>query len=169
MKSLTPTTEEEQRLAKSPRGLRKLILRNARHNTLTQVADAQTVGMTELDKYSTLAYLALRKIEALELMLNMAHKRLPITMCSGAAVRTVEDLAAAVKKCGPAKKYVLFPGYVRSRNDGDRHYIDAPKLAQLYGVRLGECVIANERGHSALLGLIELHPRSDGLYTSPED
>lgn len=32
------------------------------------------------------------------------------------------------------KRYIIHPGYVRSENDGQRHYISAAQLIQLYGL-----------------------------------
>lgn len=32
-------------------------------------------------------------------------------------------------------RYVLHPGPIISKNDGDLHYINAPRLARLYGLR----------------------------------
>jgi hypothetical protein len=39
-------------------------------------------------------------------------------------------------------KYLVIPGYVISENDGDLHYIGAPKLMRLYGVDPRECIAA---------------------------
>jgi len=39
------------------------------------------------------------------------------------------------------KQFVLVPGYVRSINDGDIHYITAQKLAGLYHVQMHECYV----------------------------
>ena len=39
------------------------------------------------------------------------------------------------------RRFALYPGYVVSANDSDRHYIPAHKLAQLFGVDLNECVV----------------------------
>lgn len=74
-------------------------------------------------------------------------------------------------------RYVLCPGFVRSRHDGQSHYVGPMDLARLYGVRLEQCEIfepaqwwpesyyrmAEERTR----GLIKLAPRSDGKYTVP--
>ena len=38
-------------------------------------------------------------------------------------------------------RYVLCPGWVKSKSDGDLHYITAPRLAQLYGVRVNDCAV----------------------------
>lgn len=70
-----------------------------------------------------------------------------------------------------SKKYLLCPGYVTSRTDGDRHFIDARRLRELYGVRSEDCEIYNE-----YLGMvhgyfhdsmIRLYPRADGNYSLP--
>jgi hypothetical protein len=71
-------------------------------------------------------------------------------------------------------KYVLFPGYVVSRLDGERHYLTAPKLAELYGVDFFGCRVfmAGEYSESDDLviehlrakGFVFLEPRSDGNY-----
>lgn len=80
-----------------------------------------------------------------------------------------------------AAKYALFPGPVTSKNDGDRHFVDAPTLAFCYGVRLSECLVVpahiserHPRERELLLerierqGLVQLRPRYDGNYTLPE-
>lgn len=38
-----------------------------------------------------------------------------------------------------APRFVLCPGYVISRNDGQRHYVSANALRQLYGVPARAC------------------------------
>ncbi|WP_156136055.1 hypothetical protein [Delftia sp. ZNC0008] len=80
-------------------------------------------------------------------------------------------------------RYLLCPGVVPSRTDGDRHFIGASELAALYGVRMAACLILPEDGHRAdpqyrwlrqqLLAradrgeLIALRPRRDGKYNTP--
>lgn len=65
------------------------------------------------------------------------------------------------------KRFLLYPGYVRSRYDGDRHYVSGGQLARLYNVNPIECVIYSEhpafrnREHDCL---IPLFPREDGQY-----
>jgi len=61
------------------------------------------------------------------------------------------------------KRYLVVPGWVRSRVDGDRHWIGAERLMRLYGVDPAECVIS--RG--GMVGRHELRlliPRADGRY-----
>lgn len=41
-------------------------------------------------------------------------------------------------RCEP--RYVLCPGPVTSRNDGQRHYVGAEALRRLYGVAARDCV-----------------------------
>lgn len=74
-------------------------------------------------------------------------------------------------------KYVICPGTVISKTDGQRHYINAPTLMMLYGVTPKECEIhepqewwplsyydmAAERNK----GKIKLAPRHDGKYVLP--
>ena len=63
------------------------------------------------------------------------------------------------------KRFLVCPGYVHSRNDGDRHWISADRLIDLYGVDPRECVIAN-RGLTWAdeKSLIRLTPRYSGHY-----
>lgn len=65
------------------------------------------------------------------------------------------------------KRYILRPGWIFSRNDGDRHYISAPQLAQLYGVSMQECFIARDETSLTDTALIALEPRYDGNYEIP--
>lgn len=77
----------------------------------------------------------------------------------------------------PGVRYVLCPGMVKSKYDGQRHYIDAMALARLYGVRLNECEIYEpapqwtetyfRQAEVRTLGLIRLAPRYDGDYSLP--
>jgi hypothetical protein len=69
------------------------------------------------------------------------------------------------------KRYCLHPGFVRSRSDGDRHFITAHKLARCYGVPLRECVVAGDSPRMDLNvnRLIDLYPRSDGEYSLPTE
>jgi len=43
-------------------------------------------------------------------------------------------------------RYVLHPGWVESKNDGESHYITAPQLAKLYNVSWKDCVLAGQLG-----------------------
>ena len=67
-------------------------------------------------------------------------------------------------------KYVLCPGFVYSRNDGHRHFINAITLAELYHVPMNECVVKpnihdprNMHWYPPQTA-IELRPKSDGNY-----
>lgn len=42
------------------------------------------------------------------------------------------------------KRFAVYPGYVSSRNDWDRHYISAQQLMSLYQVRPEECVVIRD-------------------------
>jgi len=65
-------------------------------------------------------------------------------------------------------KYVLHPSKVRSREDGNLHFIDAPQLAGLWGVKLGQCaVVLESEVHSPWLrreGVVHLYPDASGVY-----
>lgn len=60
-------------------------------------------------------------------------------------------------------RYVVIPGWVASKYDGELHYIDAPTLMRLYRVKPSECVISSI-GHKNGEGLIRLRPRHNGVY-----
>lgn len=66
------------------------------------------------------------------------------------------------------KKYLVCPGTVISKIDGDEHYVDAGALIYLYDVDPRDCVISNTRKPQVvpdhLLDLIVLKPRHDGDY-----
>lgn len=70
------------------------------------------------------------------------------------------------------KKYLVIPGYVVSKNDGDRHFINSDQLMRLYGVKQEECVFYSSleaaRGKSGNEKLIILVPRPDGKYNLPK-
>lgn len=72
----------------------------------------------------------------------------------------------------PDKKYLVIPGIVTSKFDGEQHYIDSYRLTRLYGVKTEECVFAHHLGPGTdpvwLESLIQLTPRQDGNYKLPE-
>lgn len=61
-------------------------------------------------------------------------------------------------------KYNVWPGYVRSKNDGQTHYIGPGQLMRLYNVSPSECVIRSNT-HK---GLIDLKPSYEGNYSLEE-
>lgn len=68
--------------------------------------------------------------------------------------------------------YILHPGWVSSRYDGDRHYITAARLADLYGLKMQQCAVApdSEKGWQGWVepeNAIHLRPRNDGNYVLP--
>ena len=69
--------------------------------------------------------------------------------------------------------YVLFPGEMKSKADGDMHYISAPELARLYGVDYRKCKVVYQDSESSVRGYrkcpndIELYPRYSGDYSLP--
>ena len=70
------------------------------------------------------------------------------------------------------KKYLVLPGYIYSKYDGEEHYITASTLIKLYNVNPNECVIHDSSRSSDLFGfrefnykgLIKLTPRYHGDY-----
>lgn len=63
------------------------------------------------------------------------------------------------------KKYLVCPGYVISKNDGERHFIDANTLMRLYGVNPSLCILESPIHNMQFHGpLIRLEPRYDGNY-----
>lgn len=76
-------------------------------------------------------------------------------------------------------RYLLCPGPVRSRSDGQVHHVSAPELARLYGVAMADCVALPGRpgdrplrdtllARAARGELVYLHPRYDGDYRLPD-
>lgn len=66
------------------------------------------------------------------------------------------------------KKYLIWPDWVMSRTDGERHFISASRLIHLYGVNPDECHIHRENGERDPIGLLVLAPKRDGDYTLPK-
>ncbi len=64
------------------------------------------------------------------------------------------------------KKYLLHPGYVVSKTDGDRHYITSQMLMKLYNVPPKDCVtyIPFRRCTYDQDKLIDLYPMASGKY-----
>lgn len=68
------------------------------------------------------------------------------------------------------KKYAVYSGHVISRSDGERHYIPAHRVAELYNVNPKECMFLRQvdgRPRGMVQGLISLRPRNDGDYDLP--
>lgn len=62
-------------------------------------------------------------------------------------------------------RYVICPGEVISRSDGQIHFIGRGQLASLYGLAPGEYrVVGAIRGQELRPGEIALRPRYDGKY-----
>ncbi len=64
-------------------------------------------------------------------------------------------------------RFMIVPGWIFSRTDGDKHWVSADELMRLHRIHPGECVIFNEdidvfRNHAD--PLITLSPSSDGKY-----
>lgn len=69
------------------------------------------------------------------------------------------------------RKYVLHPGHVISKNDGQSHFVSAARLADLYGVSLRDCINADAPEYLAVqhssASFTHLYPRRDGDYRVP--
>lgn len=69
--------------------------------------------------------------------------------------------------------YVLHPCTIRSMEDGDRHYITADALANLYGVPVAGCKVVwcdmykSIKNYTDHEGNIHLFPNWFGDYTLP--
>ena len=68
-------------------------------------------------------------------------------------------------------QYIVHAGYVTSRTDGDEHYVSAPELARLYGLKRHQWIefrpeILRAMTLSEYNSYTHLHPREDGDYTT---
>jgi hypothetical protein len=73
------------------------------------------------------------------------------------------------RKSPPQKEFLVCPGYVVSKFDGDTHYISEHKLMHLYNVDPRECVISCcPAHHHEDEGLLHLEPNYDGDYSLPD-
>lgn len=65
-------------------------------------------------------------------------------------------------------KYVIHPGTVHSKNDGDRHFITFQMLCRLYGIDQRECLDYSRdlvsRDEETIKKLKHLYPQSNGNY-----
>lgn len=61
-------------------------------------------------------------------------------------------------------RYIIFPNYIISREDCQKHYIGYQKLIKLYGVPPYKCVNGKKPGYHEQDGDIHLHPKYDGNY-----
>ena len=65
------------------------------------------------------------------------------------------------------KKFIIVGGFVTSRSDGDRHFISARQLCELYGLNPDDCFLIREGDRGAMFGLPNLpwlYPRFKGDY-----
>ncbi len=67
------------------------------------------------------------------------------------------------------KKYLLCPGHIISRNDGEVHYVAEEQLIRLYGVNSDECVSKKDAKKYKELTLLKLFPRPSGIYRVPKE
>jgi hypothetical protein len=67
------------------------------------------------------------------------------------------------------KRFVLLGNTMRSRSDGDIHYVSAARLLDLYGLNPAECILIEYRdlerkARGLAEGLTWLGPRYNGDY-----
>lgn len=66
--------------------------------------------------------------------------------------------------------YVLHPGHVASKTDGDIHYIRAGELARCFGLYLSAPnVIVHGADREIPEGAVHLYPRYSGDYSLPKE
>jgi len=71
------------------------------------------------------------------------------------------------------KKYAVHPGFVMSQNDGQEHFINGPRLADLYQLKPGEYIIWDDSDPARTKGLLwddfhHLFPDYYGRYGRPD-
>lgn len=67
------------------------------------------------------------------------------------------------------KRYLVCPGWIESKSDGERHFIDANTLMRLYGVNPEMCLVESPIHDMRFRGpLIRLEPRYNGDYSLRE-
>lgn len=64
----------------------------------------------------------------------------------------------------PQVRYVLWPGKMTSKWDGQEHYISYYQLAQLYDLSIKACCDGSALDHQVRPTDINLAPRYDGDY-----
>lgn len=64
------------------------------------------------------------------------------------------------------KHFLICPGEITSKYDGQIHYIGMRQLMNMYGVHPNECV--NDGPYNRQEGLLYLEPNYDGDYSLPD-
>ena len=66
------------------------------------------------------------------------------------------------------KRYAVIGDYVRSKEDGDLHFISSWQLMHLYGLKEKDCFLCDSRNPKSMIGIPDnierLCPRYDGNY-----
>lgn len=70
-------------------------------------------------------------------------------------------------------RFVLFPSWIISSTDGERHFIKAGELAKLYNVPFHKCLVVDHTNRIAghyipRKGDVRLYARADGNYKLPQ-
>lgn len=78
------------------------------------------------------------------------------------------------EKLNKCKKYIVRGGFVRSKNDGQIHFVSAREVARLYNAPNEACIFPKEHEIDSEIQkgftnkLILLRPRNDGKYQLKE-
>lgn len=64
-------------------------------------------------------------------------------------------------------KYMIHPGYIRSKSDGQWHWISYGTLIKLYRVNPRDCIVYTDVNRRIYKGCIDLYPDYDGNYELP--
>jgi hypothetical protein len=70
-----------------------------------------------------------------------------------------------------AKKYAIHPGWIRSKSDGDEHYVGIAQLASLYELSPSEYVVWTDHDNRGRTwrDYVHLYPSYEGNYGRPKD
>lgn len=95
-----------------------------------------------------------------------------------AAIRLLRDIVHSGALVNPAllhkaeailgpHRYAVYPGFVISNSDGQRHYISFKRLCELYQLNPAECIDATWEGQVRgrdLSQFTHIYTRADGKY-----
>jgi|GEM_PF-6969725 len=70
-----------------------------------------------------------------------------------------------IKHAYPHNYFIVCPGYIVSKYDGDEHFINAQMLIALFGVNPKHCKVVGPYNDHFPASWPELHPKYDGNYS----
>ena len=111
--------------------------------------------------------LLLRRMDLFQIQMSFDIKKLWASIIPS-RIKPDDDTFYFVKQ-EYSKKHIVYPGPIKSKFDGDWHYITGPQLIKLYKLNPKEVIIA-ETSQGNLRGLDlsqfnHFYPRWDGDYT----